>query len=355
MSTSARPLFSRWPALADKLPVIELASLPTPIDNAPALAADVGCATLAIKRDDLTAADYGGNKIRKLEFLLGDARARGRNEIITFGGLGSNHCVATSLNCRKLGMGCTVILTAEPMTPLVRTALGRHLELGSRIKLAERYADVRRLADESVAELGAEHCYEVPFGGSSATGAFGYVNAALELAAQVEAGETPAPAAIYMACGTAGTAAGLALGLQLAGLDARVEALQVTPASMQLDQLAARLLAEMSREFGADADPEEAFARINIRRDQLGDGYAEPTAAGREAAARWQEATGLPASLTYTAKALAGLMHDGRAGLLDGADVMFINTYNSHPYTPTGQPDWARLPAPLPAMVAAVS
>lgn len=347
MTTPDRPLFSRWPALRDSRPIVELATLPTPVEAAPALAAELGCASLSIKRDDLTAADYGGNKIRKLEFLLGDARRQGRTEVITFGGLGSNHCIATALNCRRLGMGCTVILTAEPLTPQVKTALGRHLELGSRIRVASSYADVRRLADEALTEFGAEHCYEVPFGGSSAVGSLGYVNAALELAAQIEAGTATPPAVIYAACGTAGTVAGLALGLQLAGLDARIEALQVTPESMQLEALAARLIAELSRDFGADADPEEAFARLNIRRDQLGDGYAMPTPAGREASALWQQLTGLPMSLTYTAKALAGLLHDGRAGKLERSDVMFINTYNSHAYAPPTEPDWNALPAGL--------
>ena len=354
MSTTERPLLQRWPTVRERRPIVELATLPTPVQNAAALAASVDCASLTIKRDDLTAPDYGGNKIRKLEFLFGDARALGKTEVITFGGLGSNHCVATALNCHKLGFGCTVVLTAEPLTPLVKTALARHLELGSRIRVAERYGDVRRLADEAIAELGADRCYEVPFGGSSAVGALGYVNAALEIAAQVETGETPAPDVIYLACGTAGTVAGLALGLQLAGLDSRVEALQVTPESMQLEQLAARLLAGMSDDFGADGDPEEAFARINIRCDQLGGGYAEPTDSGREAAELWRASTGLPASLTYTAKALAGLLADGRRGRLDGADVMFINTYNSHPYSPAGQPDWSALPEPLRDAIAAV-
>jgi len=331
--TPQRPLYQHWPQLADRYPLIELGMLPTPVDQASDLANDLQLLTLDIKRDDLSAADYGGNKIRKLEFLFGDALAAGKSAVLTYGGLGSNHARATALKCRQLGLQCTVILTHEPMTAAVQQTLDHHAELGTRVEIAERYADVQSIAAQVIADVGAQHCYEIPFGGSSWVGSLGFVNAALELATQVDAGECAAPDVIYVACGTAGTVAGLAIGLELAGLPTRIEALQVTPDSMQPMRLTTRLVTEMTDDLADAGVPvptvKAAIGRVRIRNEQLGDGYADPTPAGREAVDVWSAATGLPMSLTYTAKAFAGLLADARSGTLAGQRVMFWNTYNS--------------------------
>lgn len=330
-----RPLFQRWPQLAESVPFIALGTLPTPVDEAEQLGREAGGIRLNIKRDDLSATDYGGNKVRKLEFLLADAIAQNKQHVITYGGLGSNHARATALACRKLDLQCTAILTPEPITPAVRETLDHHTALGTRVEVAERYGDAREICARVTAEYGAENVYEIPYGGSSRVGVLGFVNAALELAAQIDAGECSAPDVIYLAYGTAGTGAGLAVGLAMAGLDSRIEAVQVTPESMQVDRLGATLVAGVVDDLaaaGVDAPAAgAALERINVRTDQLGAGYAEPTAAGREAAAIWTAATQLPMSLTYTAKAFAGLLADARQGHLAGERVMFWNTYNSRP------------------------
>ena len=126
-----RPLFRRWPALGEQLPFIEIGEFPTPVDTAADLATKSGIGSLSIKRDDLSAVDYGGNKIRKLEFLLADALAQGKTHVFTYGGLGSNHAIATSLNCKKLGLPCYAILTPEPETPAVERTLQHHEQLGT--------------------------------------------------------------------------------------------------------------------------------------------------------------------------------------------------------------------------------
>jgi len=157
-ATSAdRHLFHRWPTLRDTLPFIPLGQLPTAVDNAAELAKQLGVASLLIKRDDVSALDYGGNKVRKLEFLLADALAQEKHTVITFGGQGSNHAIATALNCKKLGLNCVAILTPEPLTDAVRATLQRHEQLGTRIELANRYSDARALADAVTKELGVEH------------------------------------------------------------------------------------------------------------------------------------------------------------------------------------------------------
>ena len=346
-----RLLFQRWPALAPNLPFVLLGNFPTPLEERPELAIALGVDALTLKREDLSAADYGGNKIRKLEFLLGDAIAQNRQHIVTFGGFGSNHAIATALNSRKFGLHCTAVLTPEPITDQVRAALARHIELGTRVVVADQYGGVRAAAAAVIAEYGAEHCYEIPFGGSSWTGALGFVEGALELAEQIRTGEGRRPDVIYLACGTTGTVAGLALGLTLAGLDCRIEAVQVTPDSLQQDRLVVKLIEQAAHELqargGPHIDTAHAIALVHIRNDQLGEGYAEPTAAGRDAAERWHRACELPVSLTYTAKALAALVADAAAGQLQGREVLFWNTYNSRPYVPPTDTDWSVLPLEL--------
>ena len=331
-----RPLYQRWPELVGHIPFIELGELPTPVDHSAALGEKLSIGTLMIKRDDVSAIDYGGNKIRKLEFLLADALAQNKTHVVTFGGLASNHAIATSLNCKKLGLSCGAVLTPEPETPAVATALERHQQLGTHIERSG-YTDIRACADELIAKFGKDRTYEVPFGGSSSIGALGFVNAALELADQIAAGELEEPELIYLACGTTGTVAGLALGLKLAGLACNIEALLVTPESLKPGKLSARLIDGAIELLSPVASglPTTAAAMqaLNLRNDQLGGGYAEPTEAGTTAAKLWQQATGQPVSLTYTAKAVAGLVADARAGKLGDKKVLFWNTYNSRPWT----------------------
>ncbi len=182
-------------------------------------------------------------------------------------------------------------------------------------------------------------------------GQVGFVNAALELGEQIKAGAAEAPDHIYLACGTTGTVAGLGLGFQLAGVAASIEAVQVTPASMQPEKLFRQLFRELAHELGArenavkDVSIDESG--VNIRDDQLGDGYAMPTDAAREAVEMMRN-NGVPASLTYTGKAMAGLMADAGRGILAGKKVLFWNTFSSRPYPELpGDDSWKQLPEDL--------
>jgi D-cysteine desulfhydrase len=347
--TVKRPLFTRYPALRDTLPFIELADLPTPLTKLVSLADELNIGELVIKNDDISAQDYGGNKLRKLEFLLADAQSRGCTDVLTFGGMGSNHALATSINCQRLGLNCTAILTPEPITDSVKRTLQYHQLLGTRLELARYGAELRGTADRLIAEIGAQQCYEIPFGGSSWTGAVGFVNAGLELELQLRAGQLSKPERIYIACGTAGSIAGLALGLRLAELDIAIEAVQVTPDSLDQQRLFNRLYGDANTQLH-QRDPSLPLCdirtcRINIRNDQLGNGYAMPTEEARAAAELLSKHGQIKSSLTYTAKAMAGLISDARSGQLAGQTVLFWNTYNSRPYPDfAGELDIAALP-----------
>jgi D-cysteine desulfhydrase len=177
----------------------------------------------------------------------------------------------------------------------------------------------------------------------------GFVNAGLELAGQIERHELAAPDTIFLALGTTGSAAGLALGLAMAGLDSLIEAVMVTPPSMQHELLFARLFAEANKELNArDVHVSlytEPFAQTNLRADQLGRGYAMPTPRAEAAAGFMREQLNLPASVTYTAKAMAGLRADADKGKLAGKNVLFWNTYNARPYPPLPDDNsWQQLP-----------
>ena len=320
------------------------------------LGVELNLPALWVKHDDLTAEIYGGNKIRKLEFLLADALQRGCSTILTFGGMGSNHALATSINCQRLGLQCVVVLTPEPATDAVRRTLRYHQQLGTRLELAETYADVRATAERVITELGEQHVCEIPFGGSSWLGTIGFVNAAFELEAQIRAGEMSRPDRIYVGCGTTSTAAGLALGFALTGTPIEIEGVQVTPDSMQPAKRCAELYNQTSVELhrldSSVVMPSPDSYAVNVRRDQLGEGYAIPTTAAQEAAELMHLET-MRASLTYTAKAMAALVADARAGLLQDKRVLFWNTYNSRPIPHLANDDsWRKLPAAFHAVFA---
>ncbi|MEE4184125.1 MAG: pyridoxal-phosphate dependent enzyme [Gammaproteobacteria bacterium] len=352
----SRPLLQRWPELTDSLPWSDLGLLPTPVQSWGDLAAAWGVGTLTCKRDDVSAAVYGGNKIRKLELLLPDAVARGKRAVLTYGGLGSNHALATAIYAREAGLRCGAVLTPEPVTAAVRRSLSRHLQLGTELVLAASYADIRAAAAQLTARLGGDAaCAEIPFGGSNWLGTIGFVNAALELAEQIAAGELPRPDVIYVACGTAGTVAGLALGCELAGLNCRIEGVQVTPDSLRPAELARELYAQAGTELRQRLPGLPAVSAtgdlLQVRGDQLGGGYAQPTPAAIAARDAAEAATGLPVSLTYTAKALAALHADAQAGRLAGHHVLFWNTYNSQPWPAAATPADRCLPADIAALL----
>lgn len=356
--SAKRAIFERYPALRDTLPFIELGELPTPVHRITELEEALGVERLWIKRDDISARDYGGNKVRKLEFLLAAAKQLHCSHVITYGGFGSNHALATAINCRKLGLKCVVILTPEPITEAVKRTLRYHRELGTRIEIARAYQETTDICARLRNELGAANCYEIPFGGSSWLGGVGFVSAAFELQQQVQAGVLDMPDRIYLGCGTAGSVAGLAVGLKLAGIETAIEGVQVTPESMQPERLYRTLFRQINSELHA-RDPsipllDEADAGVTVRLDQLGDGYAMPTEAGRRAADIMLRNGGLPVSLTYTAKTLAALMADAGRGLLAGRNALFWNTYNSHAYPELpDEDDWSHLPADMQALLAA--
>jgi D-cysteine desulfhydrase len=317
-------LHERFPALAGTLPHLALSARPTPVRELAGLG-------IWVKEDGrFGSGGWGGNKVRKLEWLIPDTRRRGRRSILTFGGLGTNWGLATALYAREHGLATALALVDQPIDDHVRAQLARLDASGARIYRTHTKARTVAMLPWLLARnaRGGRPPYLLPAGGSSSVGALGYVEAALEIAAQVEEGSLPEPAHVVVPVGTGGTAAGLALGFQLAGLGTRVVGVVVND-QLRLDapvfvRLARRTATLMERR-GARLDQLRLEpGMLDLTRDQIGAGYGHPTeAAGRAADLAAEEQ--LPLDPVYTAKAMAGLLALREEDRLDDP-VLFVHT-----------------------------
>ncbi|MFF5282706.1 pyridoxal-phosphate dependent enzyme [Streptomyces sp. 62] len=324
-------LHRRCPELADSLGFLRLGEAPTPVRRLPGL----GRRSELWIKDESGYGDggWGGNKVRKLEWLLPEARRRGARTILTVGGLGTNWGLAAASYARELGLGVALGLIDHPVDEHVRAQLERLRASGATL----HFLHSRTRLILAAPWLFARHAhgltppYYLPAGGSSPLGTLGAVEIALELGAQVEAGELPEPAWLVTPVGSGGTAAGLALGLRLAGLRTRVLGVVVND-TLRLDSATllrlSRRCAALLRARGADLDDAgPAPDAIRTETAWLGDGYAHPTAAGDRALARASAQAGLTLERTYTAKALAALLDLDTAGRLGGGPVVFLQTH----------------------------
>jgi 1-aminocyclopropane-1-carboxylate deaminase/D-cysteine desulfhydrase-like pyridoxal-dependent ACC family enzyme len=344
---SRLPLHAVVPRLLDQLPHLPIGRYPTPVERH-ALDTGDGVVPVLVKRDDLCAERYAGNKVRKLEFLLADARARGATRLITIGAAGSHHALATTVHGTAQGFDVTLVLFPQPKTQHVRNVLLMDHALGAELRFAPSMAGVPLATLRARFAHRRERVCVVPPGGSNSLGTLGYVNAGLELAAQIEAGTVERPGAIYVAAGTLGTVAGIALGLVLAGLRVPIVAVRITAPVVTNARVLRRLLlgaARILERAGAPrVDLNEAMKRVTLRHDQLGEGYGRATAAGEDATTRFAS-LGLILDRTYTAKAAAALIADARhAGPAQGPPLLWHTLSAAEPLDDVSQLDVETLP-----------
>ena len=327
------PLKSRFPLLASKLERDHLATLPTPVRDH-ALEFDSQPRRLLVKYDNLTGDVYGGNKVRKLEYIFPVARSKHCGRIATFGAAGSNHAIATALYARAAGFDCTCFLAHQSKTPLVAATLNQHIQCGSEIV---RYGGDYRTRIATLRErLWGREAWVIPMGGSSWLGNIGFVAAGLELADQLDdSGITP-PDRIYVGAGTMGTAIGIALGVAAAELRSEVHAVRVSDSSIMNEDRLYRLLrktADMMHRYDDSVPADLADrARIVIRDEFFAPGYAKGTEATEEAIAFGREALDLKLEVTYTGKALSALLADWRNEQSGDFRALYWHTYNSAPF-----------------------
>lgn len=345
-------LFAQYARLAERLPHRSLGTFPTPIEKLDRFGAAIGVPNLYVKRDDLTGEVYGGNKVRKLEFLFGEAMNQGAREVMTFGFAGSNHALATAVYARQLGLKSISLMLPQRSAEYVRRnlllghAVGAELHHYSNPLLLGWGAAFERWRHKR--KTGAAP-YTIAPGGTAAVGNVGYVNAVFELKSQIEAGAMPEPDVIYAAAGTMGTAAGLMLGLRAAGLKTEVIAVRVVDEAFAPPS---RLVRQFNQTGELLHAKDEAFPRltltepeVNLRHEFFGAGYACFTPEGEAAVRLMEETEGLKLEGTYTGKALAALVHDARQGRLTGKVALFWNTYSSRDFSPLiAGADYRRLP-----------
>lgn len=295
------PLLDRFPALAS-LPRAELGNFPTPVER---IAGLDGTNDLWIKRDDLSGETLGGNKVRSLEFLLG--RVRSGDRVLTVGSTGSTHALATALYSTQLGAKTTVMTWRQEMNDQARAVAER---MRKEAQVSPSGLALITFIRAALVRL-REPVHWVPAGGSSPRGVLGHVNAGLELAAQIESGEAPRPARIVVPLGTGGTAAGLALGLAIAGVRTTLLMIRVVPSivanRVRVRSLMRRTAALIESRTGQRIGL-PALRSMEVHDAWFGGAYGRATEAGTRAAAELMRAHGVAADATYSAKAFAAAL-----------------------------------------------
>jgi len=334
------PLFKHYPLLADKLPYVSLGEFPTPVDKLDRLGGEIELSHLYIKRDDLSGKIYGGNKIRKLEFVLGQALRDGVKELLTFGLVGNKHALATTIYSRQLVMKCVCMMLPKPVDNHVRRNLlltyASGAELHHQPKMPLLVLDTAYQLFRHKLQYGSFPRF-LSGRGPSIPGAIGYVNAALELKEQIVAGEIPEPDFIYTARGSSGTAVGLMLGLRTAKLKTRVVSVGAYPQNRAFAGKMARFYSKTAYYLNS-LDP--GFPKLEYSEDDanIRNGFSrrrdDCLMGGRmEAIHSMKKREGIELDTIYTGRALACLIDDARKGDLRDKVVLFWNTFNSRDFS----------------------
>lgn len=336
------PLFQSYPTLRNKLSHIVLGDFPTPVQRLKNAGEKLGMKKLYIKQDSISGPLqknglrlFGGNKVRKLEFLLAEALQHHAKTILSIGGAGSNCALTATTYAHHLGLPSIVVMDSEPNCQVVRRNL--LLQQLYRAELIEYQTS--ELFTEGIAQaflrnriLFGDFPYVLSMGGSSPLGAVGFVNAAFELKKQIENHEIEEPDYLYVAFGSMGTTAGLMLGLKAAGLKTKVIPISVT-SGKNYNAKSLRILLQKTNVLLHDLDAtfplvEFSDAELASTPDFFGKEYGLFTKEGQAACKFLQETENITLDGTYTGKACAALLHDIQTKQLKSDDVvLFWNTF----------------------------
>lgn len=316
-----------------RLSRLRFAHLPTALEPMKNLSAQLGGPALWIKRDDCTGLSTGGNKTRKLEFLMGDALGQNADAIITQGATQSNHVRQTAAISAKLGLSCHILLedrTGDRSTEynyngnvLLDQLHGAHLS--RRGAGTDMDAEMHQLAEQLRAA--GKRPYIIPGGGSNEIGALGYVDAALELVTQAQAHDLRIDHIVH-ATGSCGTQAGLVTGLVGANIATPVLGIGVRAPKAQQEANVHRLAQRTGEYLGIGRDIGRETIVANC--DYIGDGYGVPTEGMREAILMLARLEGILLDPVYSGKGMAGLIDLIRQGQFRRDDnVVFLHTGGS--------------------------
>jgi D-cysteine desulfhydrase len=317
-------------ARLEDFPRLSLAAYPTPLERLPRLSREIG-REVYIKRDDAIGPGLGGNKTRKLEYLLADARARGARKVVTFGGLQSNHARLTAAACNACGFETHLFYFERRPERFTGNLLLNHV-LGARMHFIPfgggdgsmtLETTIRLVRLVAWARVGPH--YFIPVGGHNWRGCLGYVRAAFELDEQCRDLGIP-NACVIVAAGSGGTLAGLLAGLKLCGSTLRLQGIDVGKLWKAFPDSIARLAGEICGRLGAP----RAFAPRDvplIERTYVGERYAAPSPAGLAALRQLARLEGILLDPVYTGKAFAGLLDlAARGAIARDEPVVFLHT-----------------------------
>ncbi|MEM6387578.1 MAG: D-cysteine desulfhydrase [Pseudomonadota bacterium] len=316
-----------------RFPRVKLGHLPTPLEPMDRLSEALGGPRLWVKRDDCTGLSTGGNKTRKLEFLMADAQREGADVIITQGATQSNHARQTAAAAAKLGLGCQILLEDRTGSVDENYVLGGNVLLdrlhGSPVSKRPGGADMAAEMEELANDLKANghKPYIIPGGGSNAVGALGYVNCARELIEQAAQTGLQIDALVH-ATGSSGTQAGLVAGLAALQSDIHLLGIGVRAPREKQEQMVYDLACKTATHMGLKSE----IARSAVRADcnYVGPGYGMPTQGMVDAIKLLAETEGLLFDPVYSGKGLDGMISLIRKGYFDGMEnVVFLHTGGS--------------------------
>ena len=303
------------------IPRLHFAHLPTPLEELPRLSASLGGPRILVKRDDQTGLAFGGNKTRKLEFLVAEAQEQGAKMMISAGAIQSNHCRQTAAAAARFGFECTLVLTGEmPKQPSANILLDQLF--GARIVNVADRKDRDRILQETFDKATAEgkKPYLVPYGGSSPTGALGYAFAMEEFMQQDIHADW-----IVFGTSSGGTHAGLVLGQRVFGFKGKILGISIDEPVEWLQKNVSALASSASEKFGKQV--EFAFADVAANADYCRAGYGVLTEAERQAIHLFARTEGLLLDPVYTGRAAVGMIALIRNGFFKKDEtVLFWHT-----------------------------
>ena len=342
-NASHLPLYKSFPKLFSHIAYISLGAFPTPVilckhmselaeHNIKLFIKDDGqCGKLLSDGTHL----FGGNKVRKLEFALADAKKHEAQTVMTFGCVGSNHALATTVYAHELGLKSVCLLSNQFNSAIVQ----RNLLLQHYFQAQLHYYDTGALRKQDAYSRFLE-CYEqdgqfpyvIPTGASYSLGVLGFVSAAFELREQIQEGLLPEPDYIYVPAGSLGTLAGLMIGAKAAGLKTKIIGIAVQNIAQEVLEKRMLILLTDTNNLLHKADTEFPLynwdaEEILVERDFAGIGYGIFTQEGTEAIRQLKEVEGIELDGVYSGKAFSGLLNHIRAGTLDNRTVLFWNTF----------------------------
>jgi len=310
--------------LTDKQPRVSIAHLPTPLEPLPRLTAQLDGPELWIKRDDQTGLATGGNKARKLEYLVAEALAQGADTLITGGAGQSNHARQTAAAAAKIGLSCTLVLRgAAPLQAQGNLLLDQLLGAEIVWTGGQSLADVMSLVAEQL-EAEGRRPYVIPYGGSNPVGASGYAAAMEELLAQCAEHDVQFDH-IVLASSSSGTQAGLAVGARALGYEGRILGVSIEPDAPTLRRALADLATATAHHLGLALS--FAPADFAVSDGYLGGGYGVVGELEEEAIRTMARAEGVLLDPVYTGRACGGLLDLIRRGeFRRGERVLFWHT-----------------------------